>query len=200
MINRQHIVARFLWPWEGVWHCTHGSSGILLGPFQGGSEGPHADFFISHFLREQTTQDESRLYSLSDPYDQEMRVPQGSILSVALFRLKNKHIISQMRLNPGMESSLICGRLSGLLQVSNNSDLYWKTTAAISQQVAKVGQMKTVSNFLKPKPSACTLCWPLTTMWSRLSKKQSFWVFCLVKQTFHLFLIWETCEISVWKY
>ena len=74
-----------------------------LGPFQGRSEGPHADIHLT-LLGEQTIQGESWLYPLSDLYDQEMGVPQSSILSVNLFRLKINDIVQCV--NPGTESSL----------------------------------------------------------------------------------------------
>ena len=100
MINRQHVVAVFFdleKAYDTAWKY-----GILSDLFKAGLRG-HMPTFISHFL--ENRQFRVRVGStLSDLYDQEMGVPQGSILSVTLFGLKINDIVKCV--NPGTESSL----------------------------------------------------------------------------------------------
>jgi hypothetical protein len=100
MINRQHVVMVFFdleKAYDTAWKY-----GILSDLFKAGLRG-HMPTFISQFL--ENRQFRVRVGStLSDLYDQEMGVPQGSILSVTLFGLKINDIVKCV--NPGTESSL----------------------------------------------------------------------------------------------
>ena len=100
LINREHVVAIFF-DLEKAYDTTW-KYGILSDLFKAGLRG-HLPTFISSFL--ENRQFKVRIGStLSDLYDQEMGVPQGSILSVTLFALKINGIVNCI--NPGTESSL----------------------------------------------------------------------------------------------
>ena len=83
--------------YDTTWKC-----GIMSDLHDCGLRGRLA-FFINAFL-------DNRLFSvrvgstLSDPHEQEMGVPQGSILSVTLFSLKINSIVKEV--SPGVECSL----------------------------------------------------------------------------------------------
>ena len=83
MIDREYVVAVFFdleKAYDTAWKY-----GILLDLFKAGLRG-HMPTFIAQFL--ENRQLRVRLgTTLSDLYDQEMGVPQGSILSVTLFAL-----------------------------------------------------------------------------------------------------------------
>ena len=100
LVNREHVVAIFF-DLEKAYDTTW-KYGILSDLFKAGLRG-HLTNFISNFL--ENRQFKVRIGStLSDLYDQEMGVPQGSILSVTLFALKINGIVNCI--NPGTESSL----------------------------------------------------------------------------------------------
>ena len=100
LVNREHVVAIFF-DLEKAYDTTW-KYGILSDLFKAGLRG-HLTNFISNFL--ENRQFRVRIGStLSDLYDQEMGVPQGSILSVTLFALKINGIVNCI--NPGTESSL----------------------------------------------------------------------------------------------
>ena len=68
--------------------------------------------FIKHFLEDRTFQ--TRINNtLSDPKQQEIGVPQGSILSVILFMIKINKITTCL---PPEINGLLCRRLPHLLQ------------------------------------------------------------------------------------
>ena len=100
LANGEHVVAVFF-DLEKAYDTTW-KYGILLDLFKAGLRG-HLPNFISNFL-------ENRQFmvrignTLSDLHQQEMGVPQGSILSVTLFSLKINSIIEYI--GPGMECSL----------------------------------------------------------------------------------------------
>ena len=100
LVNREHVVAIFF-DLEKAYDTTW-KYGILSDLFKAGLRG-HLTNFISNFL--ENRQFKVRIGStLSDLYDQEMGVPQGSILSVTLFALKINGIVNCI--NPGTDCSL----------------------------------------------------------------------------------------------
>ena len=100
LANREHVVGVFF-DLEKA-HDTTWKYGILLDLFKVGLRG-YLLMFISHFL-------ENRLFrvrvgsTLSDQFNQEAGVSQGSILSVAVFNLKINSIVNCVR--SGTDSSL----------------------------------------------------------------------------------------------
>ena len=100
LANREHVVA-ILFDLEKAYDTTW-KYGILLDLFKVGLRG-YLPIFISKFL-------ENRHFrvrvgsTLSDQFNQETGVPQGSILSVTLFNLKINSIVNCIR--PGIDSSL----------------------------------------------------------------------------------------------
>ena len=100
LANREHIVA-ILFDLEKAYDTTW-KYGILVDLFKAGLRG-YLPIFISKFL-------ENRHFrvrvgsTLSDQFNQETGVPQGSILSVTLFNLKINSIVNCIR--PGIDSSL----------------------------------------------------------------------------------------------
>ena len=107
-------------------------------------------YFISAFLNER--QFRVRVGdTFSDPHEQEMGVPQGSILSVTLFSVKINNIVKS-----------VCLGVECFLYVDDFCICYRsKHMHTIERQLQKVlnnlknGQMKTVLNFQKPRPNVC---------------------------------------------
>jgi len=99
-VQKQHAVAVFFdleKAYDTTWNC-----GIMKDLFDAGLRG-RLPLFIQGFL--QNRQFQVRLDShLSDSFNQEMGVPQDSILSVILFALKINSIVKN--LSPGVECSL----------------------------------------------------------------------------------------------
>ena len=99
-LNKQEVVSVFF-DLEKAYDTTW-KYGILQDLHQAGLRG-RMPVFISHFLENRNFR--VRLGStLSDPYEQEMGVPQGSILSVTLFSLKINSLAKV--LNKDVEGSL----------------------------------------------------------------------------------------------
>ena len=100
LANREHVVV-VLFDLEKAYDTTW-RYGILSDLFKAGLRG-YLPIFISKFL-------ENRLFrvrvgsTLSEQFNQETGVPQGSILSVTLFNLKINSIVTCIR--PGIDSSL----------------------------------------------------------------------------------------------
>jgi len=100
LANREHVAA-ILFDLEKAYDTTW-KYGILVDLFKAGLRGC-LPIFISKFL-------ENRHFrvrvgsTLSDQFNQETGVPQGSILSVTLFNLKINSIVNCIR--PGIDSSL----------------------------------------------------------------------------------------------
>ena len=100
LINRQHVVAIFF-DLEKAYDTTW-KYGILSDLFKAGLRG-YLPTFVSKFL--ENRQFRVRIGStLSNYFDQEMGVPQGSILSVTLFGLKINSIVDCV--NHGTQCSL----------------------------------------------------------------------------------------------
>lgn len=96
----------------------------------------HLPDFISNFLKDRQFQVRVGT-TLSDPHEQEMGVPQGSILSVTLFSIKLNNIVKCLQ--PGVDCSLyvddflICYKSKNMqtierqLQLSLNKINKWAT-------------------------------------------------------------------------
>ena len=109
--QRQHAVGVFFdleKAYESTWKF-----GIMRDLHNAGLRG-RLPLFIESFLK--NWQFHVRLgSSYSDLFDQEMGVPQGSILSVTLFGLKINSIVKAI--SPGVECSLYVDDFSDLLQI-----------------------------------------------------------------------------------
>ncbi len=132
-VNNEHIVAVFF-DLEKAYDTTW-KYGIMKDLHDLGLKG-HLPDFISNFLKDRQFQVRVGT-TLSDPHEQEMGVPQGSILSVTLFSIKLNNIVKCLQ--PGVDCSLyvddflICYKSKNMqtierqLQLSLNKINKWAT-------------------------------------------------------------------------
>ena len=122
-INKQHMVAIFF-DLEKAFDTTW-KYGILSDMHKMGLRG-NLPIFIGNFLSNRTFQ--VKLNStLSDPFEQEQGVPQGSILSPTLFNIKINSITSTLRQNTDcslyVDDFLICYKASSMSTIERQLQL-----------------------------------------------------------------------------
>ena len=102
--------------------------------------------------------------TLSDTYEQEMGVPQGSILSPVLFSLKINNIVKSVL--KGSEASLFVDDF--VLCIRAKFLLHAQRLMQLCEQVCRNGSLTMVSNSPPAKQSACISVIRVNTLQNRL--------------------------------